>query len=418
MSDILIRTVPVKLDVEASGPALVETARRFNAAATWIARVCWDEGITNTNTAHHRVYGQTRADYGLGAQLAVCARAKAMEAIKAVRRTGGGACPAWRADAAVRYDARTYRLLPLDSVSLNTVEGRVTGRLLPGQRQRAMLLDTSWRLGGADLVRRKGVWYLHLTQHRPAPELDEPTGYIGVDLGVTRIATTDDGTTFDGAQVTAVRDRRFRHRQRLQKRDTRRGRARLRTVAKKEARDFRLRRKLQAKGTKSAKRHLRKLSGRTARRRRDHDHVVSRRIVDGVPEGATIAVENLTNIRSRVKAKRANGNQRRLHSWSFAILKGYIAYKAEERGIRVEGIDPRHTSQTCSRCGFQHRSNRHSQSEFHCRSCSYQTNADRNGAINIGLKLLASRGLTAAGGPPSIGLSRPTPVEAQAVCFS
>ncbi len=205
MSDTLVRTVPIKLDVGANAPALVETARRFNAAATWIARVCWDEGITNTNTAHHRVYGQTRADYGLGAQLAVCARAKAMEAIKAARKTGGDMCPAWRVDAAVRYDARTYRLLPLDGVSLNTVEGRVICRLLPGQRQRDMLLETSWRIGGADLVRRKGVWYLHLTQHKPAPEPDDATGYIGVDLGVARIATTDDGTIYDGAQVTAVR---------------------------------------------------------------------------------------------------------------------------------------------------------------------------------------------------------------------
>lgn len=64
----------------------------------------------------------------------------------------------------------------------------------------------------------------------------EPTGYIGVDLGVARIATTDDGTTYDGARVKAVRQRRFAHRRRLQKRNTRRSRARLRAVAKKEAR--------------------------------------------------------------------------------------------------------------------------------------------------------------------------------------
>lgn len=49
--------MPVKLDVGAVVPALIGTARRFNAAATWIACVCWDDGITNTNTAHHRVYG-------------------------------------------------------------------------------------------------------------------------------------------------------------------------------------------------------------------------------------------------------------------------------------------------------------------------------------------------------------------------
>src|SRR5262249_43243597 len=46
-----------------------------NEAATWIAWVCWDENIANANTAHHRVYGETRLNFGLGAQLAVCARA-------------------------------------------------------------------------------------------------------------------------------------------------------------------------------------------------------------------------------------------------------------------------------------------------------------------------------------------------------
>jgi len=59
---------------------LAATVCAFNAAASWIAAVCWAEDITNTNTAHHRVYGQTRERFGLGAQLAVCARAKAVEA--------------------------------------------------------------------------------------------------------------------------------------------------------------------------------------------------------------------------------------------------------------------------------------------------------------------------------------------------
>lgn len=166
-----------------------------------------------------------------------------------------------------------------------------------------------------------------------------------------------------------------------------------------------LRLPLQKKGTKSAKRHLKKLSGKTARRRRDHDHVVSKRIVQGVPAGSTLAVENLTNIRARVKGRKANGGQRRLHSWSFAILRAFLVYKAEERGICVEGIDPRHTSQTCSRCGYQHRSNRRSQSEFCCRQCGYQTNADRNGALNIAAKLLASRGTSVVGG---LSVKQPT----------
>ena len=86
MNELLTRTICIKLDVAGHEAALAETQRRFNEAASWIATVCWDEHIPNSNTAHHRVYGQTRSRFGLGAQLSVCARAKAMEAIKAVRR--------------------------------------------------------------------------------------------------------------------------------------------------------------------------------------------------------------------------------------------------------------------------------------------------------------------------------------------
>src|SRR6266478_4343114 len=85
MNETLIKTMSIKLDIGEHEAALQETQERFNEAASWIASICWEEGITNTNTAHHRVYGETRSRFGLGAQLAVCARAKAVEAIKAAR---------------------------------------------------------------------------------------------------------------------------------------------------------------------------------------------------------------------------------------------------------------------------------------------------------------------------------------------
>ena len=150
---------------------MAATQRAFNEAATWIAQVCWDEGITNTNTAHHRVYGETRLNFGLGAQLAVCARAKAVEAIKAVKaKHREQVCPRFGPRGSIRYDARTYRLMSLDRVSLNTLDGRVVCRLLLGARQHAMLVDPAWEVGGADLVWRRGVYYLHVTQSREAPD--------------------------------------------------------------------------------------------------------------------------------------------------------------------------------------------------------------------------------------------------------
>ncbi len=69
------RTVCCKLRLDsATDTALRETQAAFNAAASYCASVAWEQGITNKNTLHHMVYGATRAQFGLGAQLACCAR--------------------------------------------------------------------------------------------------------------------------------------------------------------------------------------------------------------------------------------------------------------------------------------------------------------------------------------------------------
>jgi hypothetical protein len=69
--------------------------------------VCCDENITNTNTAHHRVFGQTREQFSLGAQLAVGARARAGVAIKSVKAKKRNAYPTFGPRGGIRYDART-----------------------------------------------------------------------------------------------------------------------------------------------------------------------------------------------------------------------------------------------------------------------------------------------------------------------
>jgi IS605 OrfB family transposase len=361
MSDVLTRTVCVKLDVRDHASILSETATAFNAAATWIARVCWDEGITNSNTAHHRVYGETRRRFGLGAQLAVCARAKAMEALKAVRKKGGDTCPTFGPTGSVRYDARTYRLLPLDGVTLNTLHGRVVCRMRPGAHQRAMLLEDGWQIAGADLVQRRGVWYLHVVQHAPAPPESEPTGYLGVDLGIVNIATDSTGQPFTGEPVTKTRERRFRHRQSLQAKNTRRARARLRKAARREARF-----------------------------QRDINHIVSKTLVGKAAASCkALALEDLTGIRERQHVRHA---QRRQHnSWAFFQLRAFIAYKSQAAGVRVVYVDPRNTSRTCSACGYCDKRNRGSQAHFRCLQCGFTAHADYNGALNIAHRAAVNR---------------------------
>ncbi|NOK71567.1 MAG: hypothetical protein GFH25_541324n10 [Chloroflexi bacterium AL-N10] len=354
MTSFSTRTICCKVQVDsATDAALRATQQAFNAAATACASVAWDQRVTNKNTLHKLVYGPTRTNYGLGAQLACCARDKAAEAVRRARQDPDATCPVFRDDGSIRYDVRTYRLKSLDRVSLNTIQGRVVGQLVLGDLQRRTLADTSWQIGGAELIRRAQVWYLHITQTKPDPEPAAPMGVIGVDLGVVNLATDSDGETYSGQQVQQIRERRFRHRQRLQKANTRRARWR-----------------------------LRQLAGTEKRFQRDVNHRISKKLVQKAQQQRkALALEDLKGIRERVTVRRS---QRRQHaSWAFFQLRQFVSYKAQRDGVWVYLRNARNTSRTCNVCGYCAKANRKTRDRFVCGQCGHTQPADENAAINI-----------------------------------
>jgi IS605 OrfB family transposase len=354
MNTLSTRTVCCKLALDAAAhSALCATARAFNAAASYCAAIAWRERISNKTKLHHIVYGPTRLNYGLGAQLTCCARDKAAEAVRRAQQDKRADCPSFCDNGSIRYDARTYRLLGLEQVSLNTLTGRVIGQLVLGEYQRRALSDTTWKLGGAELVQRGNKWYLHITQTKADPAPDEPVRVLGVDLGLVNLASDSDGEQYSGSQVRDVRQRRFQHRQRLQKANTRRARWRLRQLAGKEAR---------------FQRHV--------------NHEMSKRLVHKAKhDRKALALEELKGIRERTAVRRSERRQRA--SWAFHQLRLFVAYKAQREGVRVVVVNPRNTSRTCSACGHCDKANRSSQARFLCTNCGYAANADVNAAVNI-----------------------------------
>jgi len=379
------RTVVLTLDpAPEQAAAMLQTMQQATACFNVVATAGYTAGIFNGVELHKRTYYPLRAAHPtLPSQLVVSARMKATEAVKAAlthQRQGRRASQPQATLCPIRYDMRSYWVKWAQSrCSLATVAGRVElGFSLPQYAAKYV----GGKVASGDLIYRKGKWRLHVVVTLPTPNVAATTDVVGVDLGLVRPAVTSNNHFW--------------------------GQPRWKEL---EARIFRLRRKLQAKGTKSAKRHLRQLSGKRLRQRRDHDHVLSRRIVDHTPAGGTIVVENLTGIRARVK-QRQGPQARRVHSWSFAQLRAFLAYKGEERGQRVVAVDPRHTSQTCNRCGYTRKANRQSQGAFCCGACGYQLNADLNGARNIRDKYmvqLAGMGTSCAGGSPSDDLSSQSP---------
>jgi IS605 OrfB family transposase len=357
-------TVQLKLDPSpADADSLRRTLRAANAAADSISRRAFESGTFRQFDLHHLVYREVRERFGLSAQMTVRAISKVADAYKLDRdrrRT-------FRPHGAVAYDDRILCFKPGDSVSICTVDGRRTIGFVCGAHQRLLL---PFRRGQADLVMRDGTFYLYCVVEVEEPALDDAVDVIGTDLGLANLATTSDGKFFAGDEVEAVRSRRTRERQSLQKRASAMKNAGVRP--------------------KNVRRKLKSLAGRQARFQRDTNHCISKKLVANAKDTKrAIALEDLKGIRGRVRFGR--DLRARLGNWAFAQLAFFVVYKAARAGVRTDFVDPRHTSQTCHECGHRERANRTSQAQFRCRRCGHTAHADVNAALNIRARAAVNR---------------------------
>jgi putative transposase len=342
-------TVQVKLlSTPEQAEALLATMQSMNAAATFAARAGFEHGVFGQVSIHGLVYYTIRERFRLGAQHAVRAISKAVEAFARDKTI----YPVFDPLGAVPLDDRLYRLIGLQEASINTTSGRIKLPFVVGDYFAGML---SRKMGAADLVYRDGQFFLYVTvEFQEAPPI-EPSEWLGVDLGIVNLATDSTGETFSGDNVDRNRKRQ--------------------ATARKQH---------QRKGTKKARRKLKHMSGKQSRFQRHTNHEISRRLVDKAKAlNAGIAIEDLTSIRDRIEPKVSGKFRRRFGNWSFNHLRQCIEYKARLVGVPVVAVDPRNTSRTCSECGHCEKANRKSQAEFRCLHCGFSMNADENAARNI-----------------------------------
>lgn len=353
---------------EAAEAALRETLNLCNQAANYTSRRMFETKTRGRVKARKLVYQDLKA-MGLSAQPAQQVARKTADAYTTLkanllagnygpagskRRAKVESSPvAFHKGAAQPFDDRCLSWqIDARTVSIWTVRGRLKGLRFACSPTQAALL-AAHRQGESDLVFRGGNWYLYATCDLPEPAPFDPSGFLGVDVGIANIATTSDGTRTSGREINQVR---HRHR--------------------------RLRGKLQKKNTKSAKRRLRALSGRETRFAADTNHRISKKIVTEARRTSRgIALEELTGIRARVRLKKPQ--RVTLHSWSFQQLGAYIAYKATRAGVPVVHVDPAYTSRGCSSRGHVDKKNRPNQATFRCTSCGFAEHADVNAARNI-----------------------------------
>ncbi len=337
-----IKLLPDELQVK----ILESTLREVNHTCDEISQMAWEKKTFNQVKLHHLVYHRIKQSSKLSAQVIVRAIAKVSDAYKLDRKM----LRRFKPLGAIAYDSRILSYnINARTVSIWAINGRIKG--LPFVCHNEKLLP--YIKGEADLVTKKGKWYLFQAVEVPEEKVRDVEDFIGVDFGLVNIATLSTGERMSGKKLELYRIKRQS-----------------------------VRSSLQSKGTKNSKRVLKRLSGRERRTAEIVNHTIAKRIVKQAKEqNKGIALEELKGIRKSANNK-GKAFRSRIGRWNFSDLRAKIKYKARLSGIPVVLVPPAYTSQMCSQC--LHLGSRNGES-FQCSHCGLVDHADLNGAKNIRL---------------------------------
>jgi len=222
--------------------------------------------------------------------------------------------------------------------------------------------------GRAWITRCGCHWYASFECERAVVETPRRDDVLGIDRGVHVLAAT--------SESSLVRNPRFLKRARLRVERLQR------TVS---------RRKRGGKNRKRAIRLLARAHECVSHARRDSMHKIARALVSAAPTVIAMEALQLKNMTCSAKGTvGAPGVHVRQKAWlnkalldsSFGLLQQMIASKAEEAGIAVVAVDPRYSSQECSRCG-QIAAESRRERRYACIRCGFSVHADVNAALVI-----------------------------------
>ena len=202
-------------------------------------------------------------------------------------------------------------------------------------------------------TRQGDAWYLLVSCDLGTPDVKPHSGpAVGIDVGLAKFATFSTGEQIANPRFFRKDERELaRAQRRLSK---------------------------EAKGTPERKRRrkvVRKIYARIANRRKDFAHKLSRRLVD---EFGLIVFEDLEIARMMQHPRLAKSIADA--AWNRLITS--TTYKAEETGAVCIEVDPRGTSQRCSRCGTVVKKAL-SERMHRCPACGLEIDRDLNAALNL-----------------------------------
>ncbi|MEK6828673.1 MAG: RNA-guided endonuclease TnpB family protein, partial [Nanoarchaeota archaeon] len=335
------RTIGLQISKE---PELLNTIQTYNQIVNEHITKSFELKTNSKNKLHKALYKEIRQKFpDFPSALIQCARDNAVEMLKGNKYKQH---TKKRLDSSIRFDLRTAKVfLNSGQLQITTIEGRKKYNIkIPDYFAKY----SDWKVKAVSLGNSKKMLKLKVIAEGEFPKQSINKDIIGIDLGIKNFVVLSNGTFIKPNKIRAIK-RNYAY----------------------------LRKRLQSLGTRSAKRKLKSLSGRERRFQRDYNHCLSKRIVN-MDYGA-FALERLKGIRNGRKGKVFN---RMRSNWAYLQFRQFLSYKAENIGKSVILVDPRYTSQRCSKCEFTYKSNRN-KGIFHCLTSGFHSSADINASLNI-----------------------------------
>jgi putative transposase len=236
-------------------------------------------------------------------------------------------------------------------------------------------------------VRKKSDgWYISVRLKDEAvpsaPTPNEVKTAIGIDLGIKKLASTSDSQLIANPQFLAQ----VEHRRRL-----------LQRRASRKVKGSRKRRKAYERLARSLQ--------QVERRRTDYHWKTAHKLVNSA-DCLVFEDLNILGMMARCKPKicpqtgkylhnrqaQKSGLNRVIGDAAWAELKQKVKQVAEKSGVLVHEINPKHTSQECSCCGYISPTNRDKE-KFLCESCGWIADADIDAAVVIRRRGLEELGI-------------------------
>lgn len=306
-------TLKIKLIVNSSQfNSLKRTLIKANSACNFISETAFSKGIFNQFKIHKETYYLVKEKFNMSSQMTVRCISKVSDSYKIDKKVKRE----YKLLGGIAYDSRILTYTN-NTVSIWTIDGRLKGIKFIYHNEKYL----PYIKGEADLVLKKGVFYLFQTVEVPDEEIKDIEEFIGIDFGLRDIIVTSDNKKHSAKWLNKYREKRQR-----------------------------IRSSVQSKGTKSSKRLLKRLSGREKTTATIINHTISKSIVESAKEqNKGISIEDLTNIRFTSKSRNKNFRTK-INRWNFSQLRSFLTYKSLLKGVKLLAINPRYTSQTCNEC--------------------------------------------------------------------